>query len=399
MPRIMHISTRLILGGSQENTVLSCEGQLERGHTVSLVFGPIYGPEGSLLERVQRFRTTDGRCIEAIETPHLVRELSPLRDPKCYSDLRRLIRSWKPDVVHTHSSKAGVLGRLAAWKERVPCVVHTVHGPPFHNYERWWRNALYIHAERIAAKHCHRIVCVADAMREQFLARRIGRLEQYVTVYSGMEIEPYLQVARFRNQIRTELAIDEGAIVIGTIARLAELKGHDDLLDSLAPSLRSNPRMTLLWVGDGWWRERLLQRVRDLGLGTQVIATGLVPPERIPALLSAMDLLVHPSYREGLPRTVPQALLSEVPVVAYDVDGAREACIDRETGALVRPGDRNGLRDAVLWMIEHRDEAKAMAQRGRAICQEQFSASRMVEELEKVYASQRRELHPELAAR
>ena len=111
----MHISTRLILGGSQENTILSCEGQADDGHTVSLVYGPIYGPEGSLLERVQ----THGG-VECIETPNLVREIAPLRDRHCERDLRLIIREWKPDVVHTHSSKAGILGRFAAWKEKVP---------------------------------------------------------------------------------------------------------------------------------------------------------------------------------------------------------------------------------------------------------------------------------------
>src|SRR5688500_15834274 len=160
--RIMHISTRLILGGSQENTVLSCEGQASPpyNHDVALVFGPIYGPEGSLLHRVQSFRASNGKVIEIIETPNLVRELNPIKDWKCYFDLRRIVRDWKPDVVHTHSSKAGILGRLAAWKERVPCVIHTIHGPPFHVYEKKWRNAIYIWSERLAAKHCHVIACV-----------------------------------------------------------------------------------------------------------------------------------------------------------------------------------------------------------------------------------------------
>ena len=115
--RIMHISTRLILGGSQENTVLSCEGQAESGHTVSLVYGPIYGPEGSLLDRARRHGG-----FETIETSHLVRKVSPVTDLRCYRDLRTLIGAWKPDVVHTHSSKAGILARLAAWKLRVPWV-------------------------------------------------------------------------------------------------------------------------------------------------------------------------------------------------------------------------------------------------------------------------------------
>ncbi len=378
--RIMHISTRLILGGSQENTVLSCEGQAARGHEVSLVFGPIYGPEGSMLERVQK-----AGSIEAIETPNLVRELAPLRDLRCQRDLRRIIRDWKPDVVHTHSSKAGILGRIAAWKERVPAVIHTVHGPPFHRHEKKWRNALYILAERYAARRCHRIVCVAEAMREQFLAAKIGRPDQYAVVFSGMEVEPFLHPQHDPEQVRKELGFSSDDFIVGTIARLAELKGHDDLLDAMRPLFVARPNLKLLWVGDGWWRERLEARLEEMKLRDRVVTTGLVRPEEIPRYLQAMDVLAHPSYREGLPRTVTQALLSARPVIAYDVDGTREVCRHNQTGKLLEPADIEALREAVLWMMDHPEERRAMGERGRAMCREPFSAATMVESLEALY--------------
>jgi glycosyltransferase involved in cell wall biosynthesis len=392
----MHISTRLILGGSQENTVLSCEGQASPplNHDVALVYGPIYGPEGSMLERVRSFRAPSNggqprplETIETIETPNLVREISPRRDRQCLGDLKQLISRWKPDVVHTHSSKAGILGRMAAWSLRVPCVVHTVHGPPFHRYEKRWRNAMYVLAERHAAKRCHKIICVADAMRDQFLAAGIGRPGQYVTVYSGMEIEPFLAPAFDRDAVRADLGFAPGDFVLGTVARLAEHKGHDDLLDALSPMMQAHRHVRLLWVGDGWWRERLMQRVRDLDLQSQVVTTGLVPPEMIPKFMLAMDALAHPSYREGLPRAVTQGLLSALPVAAYDVDGTREVCVDRETGLLVRPGDLAALRDAVQWMLEHPAERAAMGRRGREFCRARFDARIMIQRLEDVYRS------------
>ncbi len=379
--RIMHISTRLILGGSQENTVLSCEGQADLGHTVSLVYGPIYGPEGSLLERVKQHGG-----IETIQTPNLVRDLSLVRDVRCYFDLKRIIADWKPDIVHTHSSKAGILGRLAAWKMRVPCVVHTIHGLAFHPYQTKWRNAIYIASERFAARRCHRIVCVADAMRDQALAARIGRHDQYVTVHSGIETEPFVQPEHSPQAMRTELGLAEDDFVLGTIARLAELKGHDDLLDALSPMMHTHPNIKLLWVGDGWWRDRLMKRTQRLGLESQVVLTGLVEPQRIPACLAAMNVLVHPSYREGLPRAVPQALLSGVPTIVYDVDGAKEVCIDGEVGRLVPPGDLTALRDAVQWMMDHPKERQEMGQRGRERCEDRFGAARMVKKLETIYA-------------
>lgn len=438
--RILHVSTRLILGGSQENTMLSCEGQARRGHDVHLAFGPIYGPEGSLLERVQNFRTADGRGITTHVVPHLVREVNPIADLKARYELGQLLNELRPKVVHTHSSKAGILGRCAAWKWarsyrlsvgpdfvnhrgtwppfEMCGIVHTIHGPPFMPIEGslaqrakiGFNNWLYTRAEKYAAKRCHTIVSVADAMTNQFLARGIGKPAQYVTVRSGMEIEPFLapRPGESRDEMREQLGLLSNDFVIGTVARLAQHKGHDDLLDALKDA--DDPRLVLLWVGDGWWKDRLIRRALKLGYqvrecrldpvkehvthvlgGSQssrarIVLTGLVPPERIPALIRAMDILAHPSYREGLPRTVPQALLSNVCPVANDVDGTGEICRDMQTGRLVPLGDVAKLRDAILWLRDHPAERAAMAARGREECRIAFSAETMVNRLEEVYA-------------
>lgn len=395
--RILHISTRLILGGSQENTILSCEGQAALGHEVHLAFGPIYGPEGTMRPRVEAFNALHPENpIGLHEVPDLVREVSPRRDARGRRQLRDLIARLRPDIVHTHSSKAGILGRLAAWdvSQTIPIgIVHTIHGPPFMPIEgglmRRMRigliNAIYARAERLAAKRCDVIVGVADAMAEQFLARRIGSSEQYLTVRSGMETRSFLAAPSLRDETRAELGIAPADFVIGTVARLAQHKGHDDLLEALAGDLQREPSWKLLWVGDGWWRERLLERAERAGLRGRIIVTGLVPPERIPAMLSAMDLLAHPSSREGLPRTVPQALLAGVCPVAYDADGTREACIDGETGRLVPVGDTRGLGEAIRTLANDPAARARLAERGRAMCREMFSAETMVRELEAVY--------------
>ena len=438
--RILHISTRLILGGSQENTVLSCEGQARLGHEVHLAFGPIYGPEGSLLARVRQqgeevraitsafVGALAGQGINAIEhggvrpitthdVPHLVREVRPLADRRALLELKELIGRLKPDAVHTHSSKAGVLGRWAAWEvlRREPTrrmgIVHTIHGPPFMPVEGGLLsrarvrllNAAYARAERSAARHCHVIVSVADAMTRQFLDRGIGTPEQYVTVYSGMEAEKYLTPGpgESRAEMRAALGFAKNDFVVGTVARLAQHKGHDDLLDALAADLRRHPNWKLLWVGDGWWRERLTARARALGFVTeerhqgsqasgrhgngQIVLTGLVQPERVPGLVRAMDVLAHPSYREGLPRTVPQALLSGVCPVAYDVDGTGEVIREGETGRLVPLGDRAALGRAILDVAGDPGLRARMVQRGRDECRTRFSATTMVADLESVY--------------
>lgn len=414
--RILHISTRLILGGSQENTVLSCEEQVRRGHEVHLAFGPIYGPEGSMLDRIHRFHAsqTGDSKIGLHHVQNLVREVNPLKDWRAVGEVERLIEKINPDVVHTHSSKAGIVGRRAAWnvKQRNggrPRVVHTIHGPPFMPVEGSWLrqrrtrmvNWLYTLAERDAARRCDAIVSVADAMTEQFLARGIGSPTLYTTVRSGVEVERYADLAADRSAIRRRLGVDgsEQGVVIGTVARLAEHKGHDDLLDVLSDLLKTHPKWRMVWVGDGWWRERLVRRAQQekklvvcqLDRGeqatpaTQLILTGLVSPEAVPVWMSSMDVLVHPSMREGLPRTVVQALLAGACPVAYDVDGTREVCIDGETGRLIAAGDVAGLREAVKELAENGEKRKDLASRGRALVVGEFSVAAMCDGLERVY--------------
>lgn len=414
--------------------MLSCEGQARLGHDVHLAFGPIYGPEGSLLERVQTFRAGRmasgfGDGITTHEVPDLVREVSPLRDARCLVQLRQLIEALQPDIVHTHSSKAGILGRVAAWQMRRSVrkpmgIVHTIHGPPFMPIEGSARkraltlanNGAYTLAEYVAAKHCHAIVSVADAMTEQYLGRGIGEAEQYCTVRSGMEVETFLQARAGEDRVsmRASLGLGEQTFVIGTVARLAEHKGHDDLLSCLPGLQRNAPRgvrPTLLWVGDGWLREQLTRRALSMGLRVRsldqagsephsrsalaneqpadIVLSGLVPPARVPALLRAMDVLAHPSSREGLPRTVPQALLAGVCPVAYDVDGTREACMEMQTGRLVPHANVPALHDALHWCMHHREQSRALALAGQRWAKHEFAASTMVERLEAVYRKAR----------
>ena len=381
MTRILHISTRLILGGSQENTILSCEGQVGLGHEVHLAYGPIYGPEGSMLDRVKAF----GK-IKTHEVPHLIRPVRPIAEIRAYRELKALIDDIKPDVVHTHSSKAGILGRLAGWHARCkPAVVHTIHGPPFLP-GKTISNALYTVAERIAAKRCDAIVSVADAMTRQFLDRGIGTPSLYTTVRSGVDIAPYLEGQPTRDEVRERYGIEPHEFVVGTVARVAQDKGHDDLLDALSADLVANAHWRLLWVGDGYLRQRLEERIAEMGLNGRVVCTGLVSPAEVPGMLRAMDVLAHPSSREGLPRTVTQALLAGVCPVAYDCDGTPEICRHKQTGWLIPTGDKAALGEAIRHLASRPDDRLALAAAGREVAGREFSAQAMVAGLEHVYA-------------
>lgn len=373
--KVCHVITRLILGGAQENTILTCEGLHRRGHEVTLVTGPPLGPEGQLMDRAR----AGGYRVVVLDS--LRREIHAARDWTAYRGVRRLLAELRPDVTHSHSSKAGILARRAAAKLGGMSVVHTIHGLPFHPYERWWRNRLYVRLERRAARRTDAIISVADAMTAKALAAGVGRPEQYTTVYSGMETGPFLEPPADAAAFRASLDLPEGAVLVAQVARLAELKGHEFLL---AAAERLPEHVHLCFVGDGHLRERIESEVADLGLGGRVHLTGLLAPERIPAVMHASDIVAHCSLREGLARALPQAMLAARPVVSFDIDGAREV-VDDTTGVLLPPGDVEGLFRALTGLANSPERRASLGTAGRERCREMFDPERMVDRIEAVY--------------
>jgi glycosyltransferase involved in cell wall biosynthesis len=378
--KIVHVITRLILGGAQENTLYNVEDLVERhGDEVVLITGPAEGPEGDLFARA-KYKGLDVRVV-----PSLRRAIDPRGDFAAYREVERLIKAVRPEVVHTHSSKAGILGRAAAYNCKTPAIVHTIHGLPFHPFEKWWKNKLYIALERWAAGRCHKIITVADAMIDQAVAARIAPRSKFITIPSGMEVEPFLNPPVSREEVRRRLGLPKDAVVAAKVARLFELKGHDDVLDVAVEVLGPRPNANLLFIGGGIWRDRLEARVASLGLTGRVVFTGLVPSTQIPELLGASDLVVHASYREGLARVLPQALIAGKPVVSYDVDGAREVVLPDRTGILVPAGDRRRLGEGLAFLIDHPDVRHAYGQTGRALFTDRFRHERMTEAIRAVY--------------
>ncbi|MBM3837214.1 MAG: glycosyltransferase family 4 protein [Verrucomicrobia bacterium] len=377
--RVTHVITRLIVGGAQENTLASVLGLRTKPDVeINLISGLTTGPEGSLEHQAAAVPDLLTVVPELIRTPH------PWKDALAYRRLIQLFRQRRPHIVHTHSGKAGILGRLAAAKAGVPIVVHSIHGPSFGSFQRWLLNLVFRSAERHAARFTTHFIAVANAMIHQYLKAGIGKPENYTRIFSGFALEPFL-AASHDSKLRARLGLAETDFVVGKIARLFKLKGHDDLL-TVAPRLvKACPRMKFLLVGDGAWRSRFEQRVRDLGLEKHVLFTGLVPPDAIPSFIGIMGVLVHLSRREGLARALPQALTAARPVVAYDCDGAREVCLDNETGFLVRPGDLETLAERLLQLAADEELRQRLGRRGRALASEQFSVAKMVDAQYELY--------------
>lgn len=377
--KVAHIITRLIVGGAQENTLLTALGQSELyGDEVSLISGPGLGPEGSLEPRARSSRL-DVRII-----PELRRSIHPLRDWLSYRAILRHLRDLRPDIVHTHSSKAGILGRRAAWQLSLPCV-HTIHGAAFHYGQKWFLYKSYVAAERIAARWTGKFISVCDDMTDEYVRAGVATPDRFVTVYSGFEVEPFLHPPRSREEVRREWKLLPEDIVVGKIGRLFHLKGHEFLLAAAPDMVRRVPQVKFLLVGDGILREQYESQIRQMGLTDHFRFAGLVPPERIPELIGAMDIVVHTSQWEGLARVLPQGLIAGKPVVAYDVGGAREVVLPGKTGYLLPRDSVTELADAVVALSGDERQRAAMGVAGRELCLGRFRHDVMARRVREVY--------------
>jgi glycosyltransferase involved in cell wall biosynthesis len=373
--RVCHVITRLIVGGAQENTLASVVGlrRLPGYECVDLVSGPEAGAEGSLLEQARH----DG--VEMLWLKPLRRAINPLQDALAFAELTRLFRHGGYDIVHTHSGKAGFLGRLAARAAGVPVIVHTIHGPSFGPFQGAPANAVLTFAERVAGRVTTRFVSVADAMSRLYLDAGIGRAENYTTIRSGFNVAAFTS-AQPDSALRAQFG---GRPVVAQMARLFERKGWE-LFFEMARAL---PEAELLVIGDGPWRRKLEAWAAEPALRGRVCFAGLVSPADVPRWIAGADVLVHLSTREGLPRAVAQALAAGKPVVAHPLDGTPEIVVDGESGFLVPPGDGAALVDRVRRLLREPALASSMGRRGQARVLAEFTVETMVQRLDNLYHS------------
>jgi glycosyltransferase involved in cell wall biosynthesis len=381
--RVLHIITRLILGGAQENTLYTAIGQSRNPiFDVTLLAGIDTGPEGNLHEKAR------AAGVNLVLMPALVRPIRPLTDARAFLQLYRFIRKGRYSIVHTHSSKAGILGRIAARMAGVPIVVHTLHSLVFHEYQAAWKNRVYIQLKRLCAPLTDVLISVNEKTARGAFEAGIGRADQYVTIYSGMELEPFLGIGGRMSvaEAKRRLGIPAGAPVVGKVARLFPLKGHDQFLSAAAEIAKEEPRAWFLLVGDGILRANLEAEARRIGIWDRTVFAGLVPPESVPAHIQAMDVVVHTSLREGLARVLPQAGAVGKPVVTFDLDGAPEIIRNGQSGYLVAPGDTAAVASRVLELLREPERRRAFGEAGRAYAAADFDVDQMVERINAVYS-------------
>lgn len=369
--KILHVITRLVHGGAQLNTVMCCAEQARRGHQVTLMTGTETGPEGSLLEhaRQQGFRL--------IELPSMVRRLHPVLDALALLEIYRLLGEGF-DVVHTHTSKAGILGRAAARLRRVPVVVHTPHGHIFHGYFNPAKERFFLLLERAAARLCHCQVMLTQGDLNDHLAARIGPEEHFLVIPSGVDLNDFAPGP----QTPEALGLPPDRLLVGTVLRLVPVKGIFDLLDAFALVSRRFPDCHLAVAGDGPLRAEFEERVCALGLGDKITLLGHLQP--VAPFLRTLKLFVLPSHNEGMGRAVVEAMAVGLPVLATRIGGLPDLVEEGANGRLVAPKSPDELAHAWSEMLASPEQLTAMGQASLRRAHA-FSAEVMYDRLERLY--------------
>ncbi len=369
----------MIVGGAQENTLLSVIGlDAMPEYEVTLMSGIDKGREGELLSEARE-------KTNLLIVPEMGRSINPFSDLAAFWKIYRLIKKGRYHIVHTHSSKAGVLGRIAAWLAGTPLIVHTLHSLVFHEYQPWFINKSWRGIKKMCAPITDFFISVSEIIVQKAIAAGVDKPEKFRTIYSGMELDWFLNANFDGNAVRREFGIPEDAPVVGKIARLFPLKGHDQLMDAAPEIVKRVPDVRFFLIGDGILYEHLQERARDYGILENFVFAGLIPRERIPEMISAMDIVVHTSLREGLARVLPQSLAMGKPCVSFNIDGAPEVVINDKTGYLVETYDNEGLSESISRLLKDPELRKKMGENGRRHVDPAFRTETMVKEIAEVY--------------
>jgi glycosyltransferase involved in cell wall biosynthesis len=373
--RVAHVITRLCRGGAQENTFHTVRLAEGTRFEVDLISGPTEGPEGSIEPAVQ------SAGIEIFRETNLVRNPSPWRDWHALRSLTRRFRDGRYDIVHTHTSKAGFLGRLAAARARVPIVVHTAHGNVFDGYFGSPLTHLFISMERFAARRCDRLIELTPRGIDEHLALGIGRPEQYVTIFSGIDLAPYEQPTEKRAETRAELGVSPDAVLVGGVGRLEPVKGFTYLVRAARAVAQDAPDTTFILVGDGSQREALSHEAANLGSKFRILGMR----DDVPDIMGALDVLVLPSLNEGMGRVLLEGGASGIPCIATRVGGIPDIVVDGETGLLVPPKDAEALAEALIALVADPARRQAMGEAARRRIVPDYGLERMVAHIEALY--------------
>ncbi|MGH7275114.1 MAG: glycosyltransferase family 4 protein, partial [Nitrospiria bacterium] len=374
--KILHIITRLDKGGSAENTMLTVLGLARQGYEIELVHGHPRESAMSDLEQQALDSSLEEAVSHGVKTamiPSLVRRINPLQDLLAFWAIFKLIRKEKPRIVHTHTSKAGIHGRLAAWFAGVPLILHTPHGHVFYGHFGKLMTTFFILLERVFASFTNKIITLTERGTEEHLEFGVGRREQFVAIPSGIDLERLYARSKDPSVGKAQLGLSPACLLVGSVGKIVTIKGYPTLVSAAAEVIRAFPSVHFVIVGEGPMESELQRQVKMLSLQDHVHFVKAWGEEAW-AWIASFDLFVLPSLNEGMGRVLIEAMALAKPVVASQVGGIPEIVVDGETGILVPPKDAKRLAEAILYLLKDKELCRRMGEAGKKKADSRFSA-------------------------
>jgi glycosyltransferase involved in cell wall biosynthesis len=387
--RVIHIITRLDMGGSAQETLLTVLTLDPQFYKVILVKGSTSESamtSAEIQEVNQQLVAACNRGVKVINLPSLVRRISPWNDLKTFILFWSLIRRYKPHIVHTHTSKAGVLGRLVAWLTRVPVIIHKPHGHVFYGHFGPRLSRFFLFIEGLLGGITDHVVALTPMEARDYRTLRVLTADQISIIHSGVELNRYHITAKKRQQKKKELGILPDSLVIGYVGWLIPIKGVSYLVRAMKNVAEKYPKSLLVLVGKGDNKGaeemRIKEQVKNLGLADRVYFLGW--RSDVDEIMGCFDIFVLPSLNEGMGRVLVEAMAAGLPIVASRVGGIPDLVKDGKNGLLVPPADPAVLADAISSLLENKETRKRMGKAGRKMCR-QYSTEAMVEQIDDLY--------------
>ena len=384
--RIIHIITRLDKGGSAETTLQVVSLLNRERYEVFLAHGLSLESNMGVMEQevlARDLSLAEKRGIRVFSIPSLLRRLSLKNDLLAFFSIYRLIKRIKPHIVHTHTSKAGVLGRLAACLARVPIIIHTPHGHVFHSYYGYIMTKIIVLVERILSLMTDKITALTDRERDEHLEQGVASIEKYVIIHSGVMLQQIMNTNIDVETGKKEFDIPQNSNVIGVVGRLVPIKGHKYLVSAAKRIIKEFGNTVFVFVGDGYLEARLQRQAESLGVRKNIIFAGW--RSDVIKILGLFDVLVLPSLNEGMGKVLIEGMALGKPIVASSVGGIIDLVKNGDNGILVPPRDSDALAEAILKLIRNKNLTQELGKNGKSKVYPEYDTFVMIRQIEDLY--------------